>query len=62
MLFTKKKGFGLIFRTVSSFKDQLPKDWAKAAEKELKGTPLEQLIWHTPEVITDSWLVLVLIS
>lgn len=54
MLFTNKKGFGLIFRTFSSFKDQLPKDWAKAAEKELKGTPLEQLIWHTPEVITDS--------
>lgn len=51
MLFTNsKKGLSSVFRTFSSLKDQLPKDWAKVAEKELKGTSLEELIWHTPEV------------
>ena len=51
MLFTCKKGVSTIIRSFSSIKDQLPKDWVKAAEKELKGTPLEELIWRTPEVM-----------
>jgi len=52
MLFTSKKGLGSIFRTFStSLKDQLPNDWIKTAEKELKGASLEELIWRTPEVI-----------
>lgn len=52
MLFTSRKGLGPIFRAFSSknLKDQLPKDWIKAAEKELKDAPLEELIWRTPEV------------
>lgn len=52
MMFTSKKGLGSIFRTFStSLKDQLPNDWIKTAEKELKGASLEELIWRTPEVI-----------
>ena len=30
---------------------QFPKDWAAAAERELKGRSLENLIWRTPEGI-----------
>ena len=50
MLFTR---IGSIFRnfySTKSLKDQLPIDWVKAAEKELKGAPLEELIWRTQEV------------
>lgn len=36
--------------TENHLKDQLPKDWVAAAEKELKGTPIESLIWRTSEV------------
>lgn len=28
----------------------LPKDWIKTAQAELKGAPLEELTWKTPEV------------
>ena len=33
----------------------LPKNWLKRAEKELKGEPVEGLFWKTAEVI-DLWL------
>jgi methylmalonyl-CoA mutase len=29
--------------------DKTPKDWAKLAAKELRGKPLESLVWHAPE-------------
>lgn len=51
MLFTSGRGLYYLKKaSFASLKDQLPKDWIKVAEKELKGSPLEELIWHTPEV------------
>lgn len=45
-----------------TFTAKFPKDWAAAAEKELKGAPLEELTWHTAEVRKSEryWIIRVL--
>lgn len=50
MLFSRSGLNSVKKASFASFKDQLPKNWIKAAENELKGAPMEELIWHTPEV------------
>ena len=52
MLFTKRLVRNYLRSYSTNIKDLLPKDWAKAAEKELKDTPLEELTWRTSEVKT----------
>ena len=62
MLFTRNVRGGLLINCNNlraftggrgNLKDQLPKDWVRAAEKELKGAPLEEIIWHTAEVFSE---------
>ena len=50
MLFTRQLVRSYLRNYSTNFKDQLPKDWVKAAEKELKGAPFEELTWRTSEV------------
>ena len=37
------------FKPMSGFSDEAPEAWRALAQKELKDTPLDDLVWQTPE-------------
>ncbi len=46
--------------TAAIHKHPLPPEWSEKAKKEIKGAdPAEKLMWHTPEVGTFKYLLLV---
>ena len=42
-------------------KATLNDEWVELAKKQLKGAdPRERLLWHTPEVLSSQWVILIL--